>query len=88
MPFTNPITDITLHLRTYRVFHILPQIYTENHAAFPIQIYSITFAVTFEAPIICDLPSITSTMNLPDLQLYHSVGICRPIPSDTQCQFN
>ena len=27
--------------RKYRVFHILPQISTENHATFPIQMYAI-----------------------------------------------
>ena len=26
----------------YYVFHILPQIYTENHATFPIQMYAST----------------------------------------------
>ena len=27
---------------TYRAFHKLPQIYTANHATFPIQMYAIT----------------------------------------------
>ena len=30
-----------LYYRKYYVFHILPQIYTENHATFPIQMYAI-----------------------------------------------
>ena len=29
-------------LDIYYVFHILPQIYTANHATFPIQMYAIT----------------------------------------------
>ena len=28
--------------KTYRAFHKLPQIYTANHATFPIQMYAIT----------------------------------------------
>ena len=33
----------------YRVLHILPQIYTANHATFPIQMYAIRFVVISEA---------------------------------------
>ena len=29
----------------YGVFHILPQIYTANHATFPIQMYAITVQI-------------------------------------------
>ena len=36
-------TDIHEHLfENYRVFYILPQMYTANHATFPIQMYAIT----------------------------------------------
>ena len=36
----------------YRAFHILPQLYTANHATFPIQMYAITVLIcgNSEAP--------------------------------------
>ena len=33
---------LTLSPFTYRAFHKLPQIYTANHATFPIQMYEFT----------------------------------------------
>ena len=49
----------------YRAFHILAQIYTANHATFPIQISQYRFAVISEEPSIMLLTMLRSKMILP-----------------------